>query len=89
MTQPDSLSFESAFSRLEEILEKMNHGTLSLEESLRLYEEADRLITLCSKQLQQAETKIEMLIKNREGDLVLNEEGIPVTEPFPCTKGLI
>lgn len=82
MNTQDKLTFETAFSRLEEILEKMNQGSLALEESLRLYEEADKLIQFCDQQLSQAETKIEMLVKNREGELLLSEVGTPVTQPF-------
>ena len=40
----ESIPFESAFARLEEILEKMNSGTISLEESLKFYEEAGELL---------------------------------------------
>ena len=79
-------SFEKAFSRLEEILEKMNSGALALEDSIRLYEEADQLIQLCSKHLSQAESKIEMLIKNREGTLALSSSGSPMMEPFSSSS---
>jgi exodeoxyribonuclease VII small subunit len=82
MTTDQPLSFEASYARLEEILEKMNSGKVSLEDSLRLYEEADRLINWCSKQLTEAEKKIEILVKNREGDLVLDEQGKPQTQPF-------
>ncbi len=82
MTEPSILTFENAFSRLEEILEKMNSGALALDESIRLYEEADSLIHLCNKRLSQAETKIEMLVKNREGDLQLSSNGTALTESF-------
>lgn len=82
MTQPDALNFEKAFSRLEEILEKMNGGSLALEDSLHLYEEADKLIQFCGNKLTQAESKIEMLVKNREGDLILSESGTPMTQPI-------
>ncbi len=78
----DALSFEKAFSRLEEILEKMNSGAVALEDSIRLYEEADRLIQLCNLKLTQAEQKIEILVKNREGGLQLSETGTPLTETF-------
>lgn len=81
MSEPETLSFEKAFSRLEEILEKMNSGALALEDSIKLYEEADQLILLCNKRLSQAEAKIEMLVKNREGDLQL-ASGAPRTESF-------
>ena len=82
MSQDSALTFEQAFLRLEEILEKMNSSTLALDESIRLYEEADALIHLCQQRLGQAETKIEMLVKNREGDLQLSATGTPLTQPF-------
>lgn len=78
----DSLSFEFAFTRLEEILEKMNSGTLSLDESIALYEEADKLLALCSQKLSSAEQKIEMLVKTREGQFQLSETADPITQPF-------
>ncbi|HKY99828.1 MAG TPA: exodeoxyribonuclease VII small subunit, partial [Rhabdochlamydiaceae bacterium] len=68
MSIENSLSFELAYQRLEEILEKMNSGKVSLDESLKLYEEADRLISSCNKRLSDAEKKIEVLIKNRDGE---------------------
>ncbi len=60
-------SFEDSFKRLEEILEKMNSGKTPREESLKLFEEAEKLISTCSEPLTQAEKKIEMLVKNKEG----------------------
>lgn len=76
------VSFETAFSRLESILEKMNSGNVSLDESLKLYEEADILINMCNKRLNDAERKIEMLIKNRSGDLVVGNDQKPQTQDF-------
>lgn len=75
-------TFEAAFTRLEQILEKMNSGSVSLDESLKLYEEADKLITMCSKRLNDAERKIETLIKNRNGELVLDAEQKPATQEY-------
>ena len=75
-------SFEEAFERLETILDQMNRGTVSLEESLKLYEEADHLITTCSQRLNEAERRIEILSKNRKGELILNSENQPTTEEF-------
>jgi exodeoxyribonuclease VII small subunit len=68
--------------RLEEILEEMNSGEVALDASLKLYEEADKLIGQCGHHLQKAEQKIEKLIKNREGEVELDDEGQPLTEPF-------
>lgn len=78
----DTFNFERSFFRLEEILEKMNTGNLSLDDSLKLYEEADGLIIGCGKKLNAAEARIEMLIKKRDGELSLNEAGSVQTAPF-------
>lgn len=75
-------SFEEAYVRLEQILEKMHSGKIALDEAIKLYEEADKLITSCNLRLNEAERKIETLIKNREGDLVLSDEQKPVTQSF-------
>lgn len=82
MTTEQPISFESAYARLEEILEKMNSGKVSLEDSLKLYEEADRLINWSSKRLSEAEKKIELLVKNRDGELLVDEMGQPQTQAF-------
>ncbi len=76
------MKFEEAYSRLEEILEKMNSGKASLDDSLKLYEEADKLIVTCQKKLSEAEKKIEMMIKSRNGEVVLDEAGNPAVQAF-------
>ncbi len=76
------ISFEAAYARLEEILEKLNSGSVPLDQSLKLYEEADALICNCGKRLTEAEQKIEILIKKRNGELVLGEDNKPLTQPF-------
>lgn len=80
--QKTELSFEEAFARLEQILERMNSGSIGLDESLKLYEEADKLINACGKRLNDAERKIETLIKNRNGELVLGADQKPVTQEY-------
>lgn len=82
MTTDAPPSFEAAYARLEEILEKMNSGKVSLEDSLQLYGEADRLIHWCSRRLTDAEKKIEMLVKNRDQEVQLDTQGRPLTQPF-------
>lgn len=79
--EPETLSFEKAFERLEQILEKMNSGKTPLEESLKLFEEAEKLIRTCSNRLTSAEQKIEQLIKQK-GEIALDAEQNPKTEPF-------
>jgi len=77
-----NFSFEDAYASLEKILEKLNSGKASLEDSLKLYEEADQLITSCHRRLVEAEQKIEILMKNRQGELALSESGTPLTQRF-------
>lgn len=77
-------NFEESFARLEHILERMNSGSVSLDESLKLYEEADKLIIFCTKRLNEAERKIETLIKNRAGELALGPDQRPLTQEFPA-----
>lgn len=81
----ETFNFEKSFHRLEEILEKLNSGETSIDDSLKYYEEANQLIIGCSRKLNEAEKKIEVLIKNRNGELVLNE-GKPTKEDFKAGK---
>lgn len=83
------MTFEAAFARLEEILEQMNSGETTLDDSLKLYEEADKLICLCNKRLTDAERKIEILIKNRNGDLIQGNDQKPLTQDFSSPIGPI
>lgn len=76
------MSFEKSFARLEEILEKISSGKASLDESLTLYEEAEKHIASCGMRLQEAEEKIEILIKNREGKLAVKADNTPETANF-------
>ena len=80
-----SCTFEAAFLRLEEILDKMNSNEISLGESLTLYEEADRLIAMCSKKLNEAERKVEIL----HGDMGLICQTISLIPPILDTLTII
>lgn len=77
--EPD---FEENFQRLEEILETMSSSEIGLERSLKLYEEANALIIRCGKRLNEAEQTIETLIKGRDGELAIQDNGTPKTEKF-------
>lgn len=59
MAKKERLSFEKALSRLETIVEKLDDESLSLEESIELYEEGIMLSKQCSKTLEEAELRIE------------------------------
>jgi exodeoxyribonuclease VII small subunit len=86
MTQ-ETLSFEQAFEKLEQILEKMNSGKTPLEESLKLFEEAEKLIRSCNSRLTTSEQKIEALIKQR-GEVVLDSAQKPKVESFGKSQEL-
>ena len=59
--------FEEALKKLEEIVKEMESGDLTLEESLKSFEEGVRLSRFCAKKLDEAERRIEVLLKNEEG----------------------
>ncbi len=81
-----NLSYEKAFERLEEILEAMNSGKVPLEDSLKLYEEAEKLMRACTVSLNAAEQKIEQLIKSRTGELTLDPAQQPQKQSFVKPK---
>ncbi len=81
-------SYEKAFARLEEILSKMNEGKLSLEQSIAHFEEADKLIAYCQKYLTQAEEKVQILIKTREGTLKLGADQKPELKEFATKESI-
>lgn len=60
-------SFEKALKRLEEIVNKLESGNLPLDESLKIFEEGVKLSRFCTKKLDEAERKVEVLLKNKEG----------------------
>ena len=64
-------SFESGLQELELIVKEMESGDLPLERALELYEKGMRLSESCRKQLEAAETRIEILV--RRGDKVQPE----------------
>lgn len=66
-----ALSFESGLQELESIVKEMESGDLPLERALELFEKGMRLSETCRKQLQEAETRIETLV--RKGDKVSPE----------------
>ena len=59
--------FEEALARLEEIVRKLEGGETPLDESLGLFEEGVKLVSLCGDKLDEAERKITLLTKNGEG----------------------
>ena len=64
---PDAPDFESALTRLEDIVKKLENGELSLDSALELFEEGIKLSRFCHTKLEQAERRVEILLKNNSG----------------------
>ncbi len=62
--------FEDAFQKLEAIVKKLEEGNMSLEESLQAFEEGVYLSRFCAQKLDEAEKKVEILLRDSNGRLV-------------------
>jgi exodeoxyribonuclease VII small subunit len=62
------VKFEEALARLEAIVIELERGQLPLEESMRIFEEGMKLSKTCLKMLEDAERKVEILIKDKNGN---------------------
>jgi exodeoxyribonuclease VII small subunit len=71
-------TFEQSLKKLETIVEQLEKGDLPLEDSLKLFEQGVDLSAVCKKELDEAESKVQTLIKQRDGSFK--------TEPFPPEK---
>jgi exodeoxyribonuclease VII small subunit len=62
-------NFEESLKKLESIVEKLEHGDLALEESLKLFEDGVSLSATCKQELDAAEGKVQLLVKQRDGSV--------------------
>lgn len=60
-------SFEDSLKKLEGIVDRLEKGDLALEESLKLFEQGMTLSESCKKELDEAEGKVQVLLKQRDG----------------------
>jgi exodeoxyribonuclease VII small subunit len=74
-TEAKSKTFETSLTALEKIVRELEHGDLPLEESLRLFEEGVKLSRECQERLNQAERRIEVLLRDSEGKPVVSGFG--------------
>jgi exodeoxyribonuclease VII small subunit len=72
-TKQETPDFETAMRDLEELVERLEHGDLPLEESLAAFERGVMLTRACQSALKEAEQKVEILLK---------KAGEPVVEDF-------
>ena len=66
-----NIKFESALEDLERVVEQLETGALSLEESLTAFEKGVGLVKFCNQKLNEVEKKIDFLVKDKEGKLQL------------------
>ena len=71
-------TFEESLKKLETIVEQLEKGDLPLEQSLKLFEQGVDLSAVCKKELDETESKVQTLIKQRDGSFK--------TESFPTDK---
>ena len=65
------VKFEEALKKLEKIVTDLEAGDLTLDEALKKYQEGIELSRLCSQRLESAKKKIDVLVKNKKGELEL------------------
>ena len=61
--------FEDALNKLEKIVSQLEEGDISLEESLKLFEEGIRLSRICNQKLDEVEKRVEILMKGEDGTI--------------------
>ncbi len=64
------IKFEKAIQRLEKIVDDLEKGELDIDKSLEIFEEGIKMSRVCSKKLNEAESKIEKLTRDQKGELV-------------------
>ena len=67
MAEKKSVDFEQSLGRLEELVDQMEGGELSLEAMIKHFEEGSKLVEICSRKLNEVELKIEKLVKKDGG----------------------
>ena len=67
-------TFEEALKNLENVVAKLESGEIKLEESIRLFEEGMKLSSLCQKRLDDADRKIEVLLRKPGGAVTGTED---------------
>ena len=62
--------FENALKKLEDVVRRLEEGDLSLEDSLKAFEEGVKHAAFCTSKLDEAEKKVELLLKQTSGSFI-------------------
>lgn len=65
--------FETSLHKLEEVVKKLESGELSLDDSLKAFEEGVKHAAFCARKLNEAEKRVELLLKQKDGAFVREE----------------
>jgi exodeoxyribonuclease VII small subunit len=66
-------NFEEKLTSLEAVVERLERGDLSLDESVKLFEEGVKLSTACKQELEQAEGRIQLLVESPGAQMQVTE----------------
>jgi len=77
---PASPTFENALENLEQLVEQIESGELSLEDALAAFEQGVSLVRYCNQKLTEIEQKIELLVKDKDGKLQLTAFNVGAAE---------
>ena len=73
MKMDETMTFEAAMARLEEIVRLLESGNAPLDVSLSLYEEGVALVRLCNTRLDHAEQRVKILSFSESGEVMEND----------------
>jgi len=72
MKEPE-VKFEKALAELKSIVEKLEKGDLELDESLKLFERGVKLVQVCTRKLDEAQRRVDIVMKAKDGKKTVQE----------------
>jgi exodeoxyribonuclease VII small subunit len=78
--------FEKHLTQLETVVDQLERGDLTLEESVRLFEEGMKLSQACKEELEQAEGRIQVLVEARAGKMQVAEMDVEQDEDIQSAE---
>jgi exodeoxyribonuclease VII small subunit len=79
--------FEEHLTQLETVVERLERGELTLDESVRLFEEGMKLSQACKKELDQAEGRIQIVVEGKDGTMRTAEMDVDEGEEIELGEG--